>query len=231
MTIKPFLRTKTSARLATIAASTIAIVGTSTSIAVTETQTSNDGIPHVADSAETFAKHSDKDLLYFLLAGQGPIADDNPELLKSMNFDPNKPHTDEEALDLLINEYLTYSDSFPEIKQSLTSGDPAKVEQGLKQFSDDFVQYLEQSGRLVAMETQPDMTTFDFCGKTACGAAVVVVLANGLVYANVAVATLAVAAGAVVTLAVYLEDNEASPNGMSEFERQEITARFARALA
>lgn len=76
MTIKPFLSTKTSARLATIAASTIAIVGASTSIAVAETQTSNDGIPHVADSAETFAKHSDKDLLYFLLAGQGPIADD-----------------------------------------------------------------------------------------------------------------------------------------------------------
>lgn len=33
-----------------------------------------------------------------------------------MNFDPNKPHTDEEALDLLINEDVTYSDSFPEIK-------------------------------------------------------------------------------------------------------------------
>ena len=84
--------------------------------AVAETQTSNDGIPHIADSAETFNQHSDEYLLYFLLAGQGPIADENQELLKSMNFDLNKPHTDEEALDLLINEDVTYSDSFPEIK-------------------------------------------------------------------------------------------------------------------
>ncbi len=111
-----FCRTKSSVRLVATVVSTIAIVGDSTSIAVAEAQTSNDGIPYIADSAETFNQYSDEDLLYFLLAGQGPIADENQELLKSMNFDSNKLHTDEEALDLLINEDVTYSDSFPEIK-------------------------------------------------------------------------------------------------------------------
>lgn len=107
------------------------------------------------------------------------------------------------------------------------------MEQGLKQFSDDFVQYLEQGKRLLGMQTQPDVTTSDFCGKIVCGAALAVVVANGVVYANVALTTMVLAAGSAVTVTVvvYLEDDEASPNAMSEFERQEITARLARAFS
>lgn len=235
MILNPFDRKKTSAILATVIASAILIVGASTSNAVVDPQTSNGDIPHIADSAKTLAKHSDKDLLYFLLAGQGPIADENPDLLRAMNFDPNKPHTDEEALDLVIEEYLAYTGSFPRIKQLLVSGEPEKVWEGLERFSNDFVQYLEQSERLEELEVQPLATANGFCGKTVCGAAIAVVLANGLVYANVAVATLALAGGAAVVLTVvvaaYLEEGKVKPNVMSEFERQEITARLTRALA
>lgn len=186
---------------------------------------------HIASKSDTIAKRSDKDLLYFLLAGQGPIAEENPDLLKAMNFDPQKPYTDNSALDTVISEYLKYSKEYPTIRQSLTSNNPRKVKTGLKRFSDDFVRYLKQSDRLVNLENKKVVTPYGFCGKTACGAALVVVLANGLLYANVAVATMALAAGAVVTLAVYLEDDEANPNAMTDFERQEITARLARAFA
>lgn len=186
---------------------------------------------HIASNSDTIAKHSDKDLLYFLLAGQGPIAEENPDLLKAMNFDPQKPYTDKSALDTVISEYLSYSKEYPKIRQSLTSNNPHKVESGLKHFSDDFVRYLKQSDRLVNLENKIAVTPYGFCGKTVCGAALAVVLANGLLYANVAVATMALAAGAVVTLAVYLEDDESNPNGMTDFERQEITARLARAFA
>lgn len=42
---------------------------------------------------------------------------------------------------------------------------------------------------------------------------------------------LAAGSAVTVTVVVYLEDDEASPNAMSEFERQEITARLARAFS
>lgn len=220
-----------SVKCAAAIVSTIAVVGASIPVAMASPHASSGNIPQVADNSASLGKHSDRELLYFLLAGQGPIADENPDLLKAMNFDPDKPHTDEVALDQVIDEYLAYSGSFPSIKRSITSGNPAEVERGLKRFSDDFVTYLKQSEYLVSMEEQPGVTPYGFCGGTACGAVVVLVLANGVVYANVAIATMALAAGAIVTLAVYLEDDEVSPNPMSEFERQEITARLARALA
>lgn len=59
------------------------------------------------DGFSAVAKHGDEEVL-LLLAAQGPIAQENPEVIELLGFAEEKPDTDPEALDLPIGDYLAF---------------------------------------------------------------------------------------------------------------------------
>ncbi|MDV6261948.1 hypothetical protein [Rhodococcoides yunnanense] len=173
---------------------------------------------------EVLTKYSSGDIIKLLLAGQGPAADANPGLIRYLGFDPEKPITEPEALDALVSEYLAFDPSFDStVRPDLSSGDPLKAESGLVTFTESFQAFLAEKGQQV-----PDAPQSRGCGAGAqvCFTAYAVVLANAALYANVAVATLAVA-----TLAFgffYLMDGTAAD--ATEIERTTFIANLTSAM-
>lgn len=176
-----------------------------------------------SSGTEVLTTYSSTDILKLLLAGQGPAAEANPELIRFLGFDPEKPITEPEALDALVAEYLAFDPSFDStVRTDLSSGDPLKTESALLTFTDTFQAFLAEKGQQV-----PDAPQSRGCGAGAevCFTAYAVVLANGVVYANVALATLAVATIGFLTF--YLMDDTGIA---SEIERTKFVADLTSAL-
>ena len=128
----------------------------------------------------------------------------------------------------VIDDYLVYNPGFDEnVLAPLTSGDPELVETGLSTLT---TTYLEMLQTQYGVEAETSRAQVD-CGA---GAAVCVVayvggFVNVAVYANAAIATLAVFALAVVPAAVtYLMDED---SGESVIVKDELIAELTRALA
>ncbi|MBE1460496.1 SdpC family antimicrobial peptide [Nocardiopsis terrae] len=171
------------------------------------------------------AHYSQEEILQLLLAGQGPIAEAHPDLLDTLGFSPEKPHTDEEALDQLISDYLTYEKDFEEkVAVPVRTGDPQKVEAALVALSESFMGFLDASADNTG--SSPTAAGWTYQGVNVAIYANAVGVVNVAGYTNAGVATLALATLAVVTL--YLEDEDASQNG---FEKQHVINELTEAMA
>ncbi|MFF5333496.1 hypothetical protein [Streptomyces sp. NPDC013181] len=191
------------------------------------TNASAPGKAQLIDPVKETAKYSDTELLQLLLAAQGPIAEAYPELKSMLGFNPDKPHTDEDALNQIIAGYLAAHPEFHETSAvPFHSGDPVLVDAALRDFSVSFIDYVKENGEPVegeGPEAQPSgwfyMGAYVAIYVNAVGAA------NAVAYTNAGVATNALATLVVVTW--YLEDG--SPSG-SGIERDAFVAAFTSAL-
>ncbi|WP_407319280.1 hypothetical protein UQW22_02545 [Isoptericola halotolerans] len=181
--------------------------------------------------------YSDEEVLEFLFAGVGPIAEAHPEAVDALGFAEVRPEVDREELDRLIEDYLEFYPQFSkQVRPAVLSGDPLRVEQGLRLLSKKFASLVEERTAGEAkdqFDESGSVSLQSVCsgpGGWACTIAYVVAVVNGAVYANVAGATMAVAALAV--LWVYLEDGESMAMGdATAFEIQHRTAILTDALA
>lgn len=170
-------------------------------------------------------RYSSREIIKLLLAGQGQAADDNPDLIRFLGFDPEKPITDPDSLDALVSEYLEFDPEFDStVRPDVSSGDPLRTEAALVSFTETFQEFLAKKGQEVPGET-PVQARGCGAGAEVCFAAYAVVMVNGALYANVAVATLAVA-----TIAFgwfYLMDDGSS---VSEIERTTFISDLTSAM-
>lgn len=173
------------------------------------------------------AGYTDAEVLQLLFDGTGPVAEENPELLERLNFAEDRPAADPEMLDEVIEVYLDYHPTFEQdVLDPLTSGNPELVEVALVELTDTYFEMLEDEyevSELPAAEAAG-------CGAGAevCVVAYAVAFVNAGVYANAAVATMAVVALAVVPSAVsYLM---APDTADGELVKTELVASLTRAL-
>ncbi|MEI7030935.1 hypothetical protein [Streptomyces pratensis] len=172
------------------------------------------------------ASHTHEEILQLLLAGQGPIAEANPDLVRMLGFAEDKPHTDEEALAQVIGQYLAFESDFDEkVARPITSGDPQKVNEALTAFSKSFMDFVGAEAEKPG-NAAPQDSGWLYQGAYVAIYANAVGVANAVGYANVGVATFALATLAVTWF--YLEDEDPA---MSGFERDQVVGQVTEALA
>ncbi|WP_159395008.1 hypothetical protein [Streptomyces sp. 2323.1] len=173
------------------------------------------------------AKYSDAELLQLLLAAQGPIADAHPELKQMLGFNPDKPHTNEEALSRIIAGYLATHPRFHEdMAIPFHSGDPVRVDAALRDFSVTFNEYVKKNAKPASGgKAQAQASGWFWMGAYVAIYVNAVGAANAVAYTTAGVATNALATLVVVTW--YLEDG--SPAG-SDIERDAFVDALTSAL-
>jgi len=190
-----------------------------------------------SESAPAFQGYDEHAVLSMLFAGTGPLAEANPELLTYLGFAEERGEVDQVALDQLIVEFIAFDPAFStETLPALQSGDPLRVEQGLESFTLSVFNYLDVKYDIAEGNGEAAMRA---AGSGNVGAwnqviAYAAALVNGALYANVAVATLAVVAGAaifvVAIVTTYLSEGEMAGAG-NDFEAQSLVTRFTDAMA
>jgi len=173
-------------------------------------------------------RYTDEEILTLLLDGSGRVAEENPVLLERLAFADEHEHADSALLAQVIDDYLIYNPAFEDnVLTPLTSGDPELVETGLATLTSTYLEMLQTQ---YGVEMEASRAQVD-CGAGAwlCVVAYVGGFVNVALYANAAVATLAVVALAVVPAAVtYLMDED---SGESVIVKNELIAELTRALA
>lgn len=95
----------------------------------------------VADSVATTTlprpHYSDREVLAWLLAAAGPIAEQHPDSLRYLGLtEQTRPPVHWSALNAAITDYLRYDKSFHQsVAVPMQSGDPIRTEQAFKVFS------------------------------------------------------------------------------------------------
>ncbi len=181
-------------------------------------------------------KYSAEDALRLLLAGIGPLAESNPRLLSLLGFAADRPVPSLAEVDPIVTDFLAYYPGFKsEVLPKLRSGKPRSVEAALATFTEKFYDYLNYRKAITNPEEQPQVTPYG-CGVTwTCAAVAAFVVANGALYANVAVATFVVVAGAAVLVLLvvpgYLANKDyMTTAGVEEIGRDTAIAELTRAL-
>lgn len=183
----------------------------------------------VEKSADYLPTYTDRELLEFLVAGQGPIADRHPELLSFLGFSADKPTTAQKPLNRFMRDYLAADPDFHRtVTVPMQSGDPKMVNAALRQFSTELRAVvrakIDSRSATEAHANNAQAAGWTWRGANIAVYANAVAVANAGVYANVGVATFV---GAVLAI-WYLEDG--SMTG-SEIEMDTFDARVADALA
>lgn len=182
----------------------------------------------VTEAADSLSTYTDAELLEFLVAGQGPVADAHPELLTYLGFAEDKPVTPPGPMKRFTRDYLAADPDFHRtVAVPLQSGDPERVNEGLRQFTRELRSVVE--AKIAQSPQKAAATNAQAAGWTWRGANIAVyanavAVANAGVYANVGVATFV---GAVLAV-WYLEDG--SMTG-SEIEVETFVAELTDALA
>ncbi|WP_157865001.1 hypothetical protein [Streptomyces prasinopilosus] len=211
-----------------VAAGAILVAGgvtTQTAFAADGREASAPGKAQLKVTAQGTVKYTDAELLQLLLAAQGPIAEAHPELKQMLGFNPDKPHTDEEALNQIITQFLAAHPGFHEnVAVPFYSGDPVRVDAALRDFSISFNKWVEETAEPSPNgEAQP--AGWFWMGANVAIYVNAVGAANAVAYTNAGVATNALATLVVVTW--YLEDG--SPTG-SGIERDAFVEALTSAL-
>ncbi|MBP2266148.1 SdpC family antimicrobial peptide [Pseudarthrobacter sp. PvP004] len=180
--------------------------------------------------------YSAEDALRLLLAGVGPLAESNPRLLSLLGFAADRPVPTLAEVDPIVQDFMAYYPGFSsEVLPKLRSGKLRSVEAGLATFTEKFYDYLAYRKAITDPQDAQQVAPYG-CGVTWTWAAVAAfVVANGALYANVAVATLVVVAGgAVLVLLVvpgYLANKDyMTTAGVEEIGRDTAIAELTRAL-
>jgi SdpC family antimicrobial peptide len=168
----------------------------------------------------------------------GPVADANPAIVRYLGFSATRPKVNMAALDRLVTDYLRHDKTFhAQVLVPVQSGDPARVEVALTRFSKTFLAFMKASlPPNTVLDAKGNLTTTTpalakqamaqgVTGFKLYVAAAAVVLANAVVYANVGVATNAVATLVIVWW--YLMEDPAQVN---DFERQQFVSLMTNSL-
>ena len=184
--------------------------------------------PAASSHLEAVSSYSVEDTLKLLLAGSGPVAEKNPELVRFLGFAENRPATDETALEEVIADYVKFDPkTATAVQKRLASGQPQQVEKALADLTSSFQKYLKKKSASQSEKSNLPVADAAGCGVfKVCVGVTLLAVANGVVYANVAAATFAVATLAIAW--VYLMDD---PSQTTEFERDEFIAKMTRALS
>lgn len=170
-------------------------------------------------------EYTDREVAQLLLAGQGRIAEEKPELVKILGFSEQKPETDMVKLNLMLDEYLAETPDFHErVAVPFQSGNPQKVDRALIHISETFLNYANARQQIFTAD-QAALQGWLWMGAYVAIYANIVGLANAVGYANVAVATLAVATIGIVTW--YLPEGA---GGASKIDREERIAKMTKIL-
>lgn len=164
------------------------------------------------------------DLLALLLAGTGPLAEANPDLVQFLGFNPDRPAVDQAALRSLSKQYLKHDREFTSTAEAIASGDPMAVEAALVTFTASFHDFLTSQGKVA--KDSSDRIAATGCGWKGCFAITLYVTANVAVYANVAGATNAVAT--LVLAWFYLMDSDGQE---TQLERDHLVSLMASSLS
>lgn len=205
-----------------------ATAGTASSGSSQQVVEQNPGRAEIKESVAPIASYSDQEVLQLLLAAQGPVAENHPELPRLLGFDEDKPHTDTEGLVQVIDAYLEFEPEFAAlVAEPLQSGDPDEVDRALMDFTESFMEFMEVSADQLGdgWQEQASGAGWTWQGANVAIYANALGVANVVGYTNAGVATLALAAVAVVKL--YLDDS--GPQGAG-FEREHFVNEFATAL-
>ncbi len=181
--------------------------------------------------------HSDEEILQLLFAGVGPIADQHPDIVESLGFAPGRPLPQEAELADFVDSFLRATPRFHEtVAVPLTSGDPLLVERALKTVTAQLEEYVaaEAAQARPGPVQDPGMTglgywhttTNIYLGSQIAAYAHIGAVANAAVYANVGLATFALATLGIVTW--YLMDD---PEEFNDVERGAFVADMTDALA
>lgn len=176
---------------------------------------------------EVVGSYSIEETLKLLLAGTGPIAEKNPELVRFLGFAEDRPAIDEAALEEVIADFVKFDPkTTSSVQKLLESGQPLQVEKALSSLTSSFQKYLKEKSESRSNKRGIPIAEAAGCGAfKVCVGVTLLAVANGVVYANVAAATFAVATLAVTW--VYLMDD---PSLTTDFERDEFIAKMTRAL-
>ncbi|MFJ3385342.1 MULTISPECIES: hypothetical protein [unclassified Curtobacterium] len=148
-------------------------------------------------SASTALHYSDRDIVDFLVFGRGPIATEQPELLKSMNI-TTITEASASVTDRLLTDLKSVDPAFHDrVTAQAQAGDPYKAEASIKAFTEDI--------SAVAAKYQVTQKTVRAASTAATANGQVYAFANYVVSVQVAVAaSLAVSViGVVAALAVF----------------------------
>ncbi|MEI4741685.1 hypothetical protein [Rhodococcus erythropolis] len=151
-------------------------------------------------SEASVAEYSDRDVAKLLLSGEGPMA--NSELNGLLGFDENRPKPDPADLEKLLDLYLATVPDFHEtVSVPFLSGDPIRVDSALRSISTSYNKfvndYVGYPGPTDNVEISPQ--GWFWMGANVAIYANAVGVANAIGYANVGVATLALATIGFVT--------------------------------
>jgi SdpC family antimicrobial peptide len=197
----------------------------------TGTAMASDRVSFFAGEANSTAiqdQYTDAEILEILFNGTGPVADENPALLERLNFSEDHEKADPALLAEVIDAYLGhYPNVEADVFDPLTSGDPELVESALSTLTTTYLDFLKtEYGTDVSVDSA---RAGCWAGAEVCVIAYGVAFVNVAVYANAALATLAVFALAVVPAAVsYLMDED---SGESVLVKDELVAELTRTLA
>lgn len=184
------------------------------------------------------ANYSDFDYASLLLTGTGRLAKAHPELVHQLGFDRLKGRAPQAQITTFINAFLKDSPTFHStVVTPLRSGDPYQVDNALRRVTTLLKSHLIRTGALRTVEPG-GRNTADGWYKTRTtvvtnfgGAVNLGVLVNGGLYANVAVATEAVVAAAVVWLAGVFLTYQFDPSSQGAIDRQNMIAAFTKSMA
>ena len=213
-------------RIIAAAVTVVVAVAGGTGTAVASDPSSN--FAAETSSASLQERYSDAEILEVLFNGTGPVADENPALLERLNFSEDHEKADPVLLAEVIDGYLDfYPNLQTEVFDPLTSGNPERVEGALSTLTTTYLEFLQtEYGTDVSVNAARDGC---WAGAQVCVIAYGFAFVNVAVYANAALATLAVVALAVVPAAVsYLMDED---TGESVLVKDELVAELTRSLA
>ena len=184
--------------------------------------------PAVSSEIDVVGSFSLEDTLKLLLAGIGPVAEEHPDLVRFLGFSDDRPATDEAALNEVIADFVKFAPkATASVQKRLSSGQPQQVEKALADLTSAFQDYLKSKNATSPENADNSVVNAAGCGAfKVCVGVTLLAVANGVVYANVAAATFAVATLAVAW--VYLMDD---PTQSTAFERDEFIAKMTSALS
>lgn len=183
----------------------------------------------VSETTESavFSMYTDQELIYFLVFADGKVAQDYPSLAGELGFVPFPEGENKEPIERLLNDYYeARPDDVQWVGRNLRSGDPVRVESGMKRFMDSFNAFareqveasLENGGNQVSARNSGNLETYH--------------QGYGLLWAGFAAAVYGVVvvfhAATALTVIFYLPPEQ---GGAGELDAQRIIANLADVFA
>lgn len=178
-------------------------------------------------SDEQSQTYSDRDIVAFLLFAQGEVAENNPEAVAKAKSNKHIASISKEEAYKVVDDYLRYNSSFDStISPKLRSSSPAVVQEGITEFSQNFLEFVANIAPRQAQFSKN--ASAQGCSWSGCVKSNAYALTNAaVVWQAAAVTTVgAVTIATAVAVILYLPGS----SDMNELQAQNETKRIMGAL-